>query len=136
MQLREILLVASGGWVVMLVLVLSLCRVAKRSDDETAMTVTDTSVERQLRGLGLDHAATLLGISPHTLLVWQVRYGFPTSSPAELRYNQTEVLALRDSLEDGLSISSAVIRAREQTRRRRATAVARQLDHRDGGIAS
>lgn len=136
MQLQVILLVAVGGWVVMVVLVLSLCRAAKRSDDAIPMTVADASVERQLRGLGLDHAATLLGISPHTLLVWQVRYGFPTSSPAELSYNQSEVLALRDSLAEGLSISSAVIRARQQTRRRRATIPTRQVDHRDGGIAS
>lgn len=124
---------------------LSMCRAAKRSDEATDMTMTaghgpemahSPPSERPLRSLGLDHAATLLGVSPHTLLVWQARYGFPTSSPSEPRYNQSEVLALRDSLEHGLSIPSAVSRARQHTKRRRGAAATSPFDHRDGGLAS
>ena len=92
--------------------------------------------ERPLRSLGLDHAATLLGVSPRTLLAWQARYGFPTSSASEPRYNQSEVLALRDSLEHGLSIASAVSRARQHTKRRRGATTTSPFDHRDGGLAS
>ncbi|HUA47014.1 MAG TPA: hypothetical protein VMA77_17405 [Solirubrobacteraceae bacterium] len=86
--------------------------------------------------MSLDRAATLLGVTPHTVLEWDARYGFPTSSSLERRYNQAEVLALRDSLEDGLSIASAVTRARERSRHRRTATVARLVDHRDGGLAS
>jgi hypothetical protein len=92
--------------------------------------------DRQLRSLRLDHAATLLGVSPRTLLAWQARYGFPTSSPSESRYSQSEVLALRDSLEHGLSIPSAVSHARAQTKRRRGAVATSPFDHRDGGLAS
>jgi hypothetical protein len=92
--------------------------------------------DRQLRSLRLDHAATLLGVSPRTLLAWQARYGFPTSSPSEPRYSQSEVLALRDSLAHGLSIASAVSRARQQTKRRRGPSATPPFDRRDGGLAS
>ena len=85
---------------------------------------------------GGDDAASLLGVSPETLLAWEMRYGFHTASPVEQRYSPSEVLALRASLEDGLSIASAVVRAREKAKRRRATAGARLGDDRDGGIAS
>jgi hypothetical protein len=54
---------------------------------------------------------------------------------ASLVYNQPEVLALRDGLEHGLSIASAVDRARE-TKRRRVASAAQLVDHRDGGLAS
>ena len=137
MQLQIILLVVIGGWIALVSVVLSLCCVARQCDDAMDATVAEAvSAERPLRSLGLDHAATLLGVSPHTLLVWQARYGFPTSSPVELRYSQSEVLALRDCLEDGLSIASAVVRARQKTKRRRAPTSAPQVNHRDGGIAS
>jgi hypothetical protein len=137
MQLPIILSVVIGGWVALVPVVLSLCCVARRCDDATDATVAEAvSPERPLRSLGLDHAATLLGVSPHTLLVWQARYGFPTPSPVELRYSQSEVLALRDCLEDGLSIASAVVRARQKTKRRRAPTSTPQVNHRDGGIAS
>jgi hypothetical protein len=136
MQLQIILSVAIGGWVVLVSVVLSLCCVARRCDDAMDATVAQAVSERPLRSLGLDHAATLLGVSPRTLLVWQARYGFPTSSPVELCYSQSEVLALRDCLEDGLSIASAVARARQKTKRRRAPTSPPQVNHSDGGIAS
>ncbi|HTX12401.1 MAG TPA: hypothetical protein VME22_27535 [Solirubrobacteraceae bacterium] len=149
MELEMIVLVAIAGWIALVLVVLSVCRAAKRGDEVEEITVTramaaepDTEIadsppsERPLRSLGLDHAATLLGVSPHTLLAWQVRYGFPTSSPSEPRYNQSEVLALRDSLEHGLSIPSAVSRARQQTKRRRGTTATPPFDRRDGGLAS
>jgi hypothetical protein len=78
----------------------------------------------------------LLGVSPETLLGWEMRYGFPTASPVEQRYSPSEVIALRDSLEDGLSIASAVVRAREKAKRRRSPAGARLADDRDGDVAS
>ena len=65
-------------------------------------------------------AAALLGVSPETVVAWEQRYGFPTSGSSVPRYSQSEVLALRDSLEDGLSIASAVAHARQRNRRRRA----------------
>lgn len=135
MQSRVILAAAIGGWIALVLLVISLCRAAKRSDEamERGMAkaipagrdpeiTASAPTERPLRSLGLEHAAALLGVSPHILLAWQVRYGFPTSSPSEPHYNQAEVLALRDSLEHGLSIASAVSRARQRTRRRAVTA--------------
>jgi hypothetical protein len=145
MRLETILLVAIGGWIAFVVVVLSMCRAAKRSDEAMDMTMAagrgpeiagSPPSGRPLRSLGLDHAARLLGVSPHTLLAWQVRYGFPTSSPSEPRYNQSEVLALRDSLAHGLSIASAVSRARQQTKRRRGATATPPFDRRDGGVAS
>lgn len=148
MPLELILLVAIGAWIAILLLVVSLCRAAKQGDDtmhsaaNAIATARDPEITRspsselRLRTLSLDNAATLLGVSPETLLAWDARYGFPTSSTSERRYNQAEVLALRASLEDGLSISSAVVHARERTRRRRAATAARLAEHRDGGLAS
>jgi hypothetical protein len=101
-----------------------------------AETAHSLPSERPLRSLGLDHAATLLGVSPRTLLEWQARYGYPTSSPSEPRYSQSEVLALRDSLEHGLSIVSAINRARQKAKRRRGATAAAPFGHRDGGLAS
>jgi DNA-binding XRE family transcriptional regulator len=76
------------------------------------------STARSLRTLDLDQAAMLLGVSPQTLLAWEARYSFPTSSPSESRYNESEVLALRDSLREGASIAGAVARARKKINRR------------------
>lgn len=143
MQLELILLVAIGLWVAVLLVVISLCRAAKWGD-ETMESATardpeltrSPSSELRLRTLSLDNAATLLGVSPETLVAWEERYGFPSSSTSERRYHQAEVLALRACLENGLSISSAMIRAREKTRRRRAATAARLAEHRDGGLAS
>jgi hypothetical protein len=148
MQLETILVVLVGGWTALALLVLSMCRAAKRSDEVMEMAMADgmaaehpeitgsPSSERPLRGLDLDQAATLLGVSPRTLLAWQARYGFPTSSPSEPRYSQSEVLALRKCLEHGLSIASAVSSARQQSKRRRGTASTPPFDRRDGGLAS
>jgi hypothetical protein len=138
MQLKVILSLAIGGWIALVLLVISLCRAAKRSDEAMErslanavtprhgpeITCSQTS-DRPLRSLELEDAAALLGVSPYTLLAWQARYGFPTSSPSGPHYNRAEVLALRDSLEDGLSIASAVSRARQRTRRRRALTASR-----------
>lgn len=149
MQVAVVVLVAIGLWIALLVVVVSLCRAAKRSDAAVHAAVAkhaaaaqdpagtrSAAPELRLRTLSLGNAATLLGVSPDTLLAWEARYGFPTSSTPERRYNQTEVLALRECLEDGLSISSAALRAREQTRRRRSATAARLAEHRDGGLAS
>ena len=93
-------------------------------------------VERPLRTLDLEDAASLLGVSPETLLHWEERFGFPSSCPSELRYSQSEVLALLASLDDGASIPAAVAQARERIKRRRAPTPGGLFDHRDGGLAS
>lgn len=61
-------------------------------------------------------AAALLNVSPNTLRAWERRFGFPKPqrSPGKHRlFTHGEVAALRDALQEGLSISSAVSRARE-----------------------
>ena len=60
--------------------------------------------------------ATLLNVTANTLRAWESRFDFPTPqrSPGNHRsYLHCEVAALRQALCDGLSISSAVVRARE-----------------------
>jgi len=139
------------------VVAVSLCRAAKLSDEAMRFVVlraeaadcdgevtpspspspaSSPSSERQLRTLDLEDAASLLGISPETLLIWENRFGFPSSSSGEPRYSQTEVLALLESLDHGASIPSAVTQAREQIKRRRGPAPGGLFDHRDGGLAS
>jgi DNA-binding transcriptional MerR regulator len=69
-----------------------------------------------MRFLKTSEAAHLLNVSPNTLRAWERRFGFPKPqrSPGKHRlYTHGEVAALRDALQDGLSISSAVSRARE-----------------------
>ncbi len=69
-----------------------------------------------MRFLKTSEAATLLNVSPNTLRAWERRFGFPKPqrSPGQHRlYTYGEVAGLRDALQDGLSISSAVSRARE-----------------------
>jgi hypothetical protein len=149
MRLEIILSVALGVWISILLLVVSLCRAAKRGDEVMDAAVASAiatgcdghiarspAFERPLRNLSLGQAASLLGVSPHTLLEWEARYGFPTSSSSEPLYSQSEVLVLRDRLEDGLSITAAVVHAREQAKRRRTMHAPRLFDHRDGGLAS
>jgi hypothetical protein len=149
MRLEVIALAAFGTWVAVALVAVSACRAAKRSDNamradlaRAAAVSSDDEItsspapQRPLRTLDLDDAASLLGVRPETLLAWEMRYGFPTASPLEQRYSPSEVLALHDSIEDGLSIASAVARAREKTKRRRPTAGAPLGDHRDGGVAS
>ncbi len=69
-----------------------------------------------MRTLKTSEAAALLNVSPNTLRAWERRFGYPhpQRSPGKHRlYTHGEVAALRDALQEGLSISSAVSRARE-----------------------
>ena len=69
-----------------------------------------------MRHLKTNEAATLLNVNPNTLRQWESRFGFPTPqrSPGSNRmYVHAEVAALRVGLRDGLSVASAVCRARE-----------------------
>lgn len=69
-----------------------------------------------VRYLKTSEAASLLNVSPNTLRAWERRFGFPKPqrSPGKHRlFTHGEVAALRDALQEGLSISSAVSRARE-----------------------
>jgi DNA-binding transcriptional MerR regulator len=68
-----------------------------------------------MRYLKTTEAAAMLDIGPGTLRAWERRLGFPQPerSPGGHRcYRHGEVAALRAALEKGLSISSAVARAR------------------------
>jgi DNA-binding transcriptional MerR regulator len=68
-----------------------------------------------MRYLKTTEAATLLDVAPNTLRVWERRFEFPRPqrSPGGHRfYTHGEVVALRDALRGGLSISAAVMRAR------------------------
>ena len=136
-------------WAAVLLLAISLCRAAKLGDEAMQAKYSPSSApspspssapspatERPLRTLDLQHAASLLGVSPELLLTWDERFGFPSSSPSEPLYSESEVLALRDSLEDEASIPSAVAHARERIKRHRAPRSGGLVDHRDGGIAS
>src|SRR5256714_3095918 len=69
-----------------------------------------------MRTLKTSEAAAVLNVSPNTLRAWERRFGYPKPqrSPGKHRlYTHGEIAALRDALLDGLSISSAVSRARE-----------------------
>jgi hypothetical protein len=145
MPFEIVLVLAAGTWIAVALFAVSLCRAAKVSDEAVDMALAEAacdaavaptmSTELALRTLSLDEAAALLGIDPYTLLAWEARYGFPTSSPSEL-YSRSEVLALRDCLRDGVSIASAVSRARGRIRRRRTSTAGQAVDRRGGGIAS
>jgi DNA-binding transcriptional MerR regulator len=70
----------------------------------------------RMRYLKTSEAAALLNVSPNTLRAWERRFGFPKPqrSPGKHRlFTHGEVAALRDALQEGLSISSAISRARE-----------------------
>jgi len=149
MGLEVIVVLATGMWFAVLLLVISLCRAAKSSDEAAEAHLREAragshdaeyppppSVDCPLRTLDLDQAAALLGVIPEMLLAWEARYGFPTSSPSERLYSQSEILALRDTIRREPSIAAAVARARERTRRRRTPARTRVADHGDGGLAS
>jgi len=72
-----------------------------------------------MRTLKTSEAAALLNVSPNTLRAWERRFGYPRPmrSPGKHRlYTHGEVISLRDALDDGLSISSAISRAREAVR--------------------
>jgi DNA-binding transcriptional MerR regulator len=69
-----------------------------------------------MRRLKTSEAAALLNVSPHTLRTWERRFGFPQPqrSPGRHRlYTPSDVAVLRDALNEGLSVASAVSRARE-----------------------
>jgi DNA-binding transcriptional MerR regulator len=69
-----------------------------------------------VRTLKTSEAASYLNVSPNTLRAWERRFGYPTPMRTEGKhrlYTHGEIAALRDALKEGLSISSAVSRARE-----------------------
>jgi MerR family transcriptional regulator, light-induced transcriptional regulator len=69
-----------------------------------------------MRQLKTSEAAALLNVSPNTLRAWERRFGFPRPQRSRGRhrlYTHDELASLRDALQEGLSISSAVSRARE-----------------------
>jgi DNA-binding transcriptional MerR regulator len=69
-----------------------------------------------MRHLKTSEAAALLNVSPNTLRAWEQRFGFPKPerSPGRHRlFTYGEIVSLRDALQDGLSISSAISRAQE-----------------------
>ena len=69
-----------------------------------------------MRTLKTSEAALLLNVSPNTLRAWERRFGYPKPQRSAGRhrlYAYGELVALRDALQQGLSISSAVSLARE-----------------------
>src|ERR1700730_11474597 len=69
-----------------------------------------------MRYLKTSEAAALLNVSPNTLRAWARRFDFPKPQRSQGQhrlFTHGEVAALRDALQEGLSISSAVSRARE-----------------------
>ena len=69
-----------------------------------------------MRHLKTSEAATLLSVSANTLRAWESRFGFPTpqrSAGNHRMYLYAEVVALRGTLQDCVSIASAVSLARE-----------------------
>jgi hypothetical protein len=96
-----------------------------------------------VRTLKTSEAAALLSVSPNTLRAWERRFGYPKPlrSPGRHRlYTHGEVAALRDALQEGLSISSAVSRAREaltgDTHVLVGALMAFELDRADGALES
>src|SRR3712207_5566109 len=89
--------------------------VQKRAKRHTFSSGPSPSPGR-MRTLKTSEAAAMLNVSPNTLRAWERRFGYPKPqrSPGRHRvYTHGEVAALRDALQEGLSISSAVSRARE-----------------------
>lgn len=69
-----------------------------------------------MRTLKTSEAAALLNVTPNTLRTWERRFGFPEPQrlPSKHRlYAFAEIMALREALHSGLSISSAVSVAAE-----------------------
>lgn len=72
-----------------------------------------------MRTLKTSEAAAMLNVSANTLRAWERRFEYPKPQRTVGKhrvYVHGEVAALRDALRDGLSISSAVSRARESLR--------------------
>jgi DNA-binding transcriptional MerR regulator len=70
----------------------------------------------QMRTLKMQDAAALLNASPSALRSWERRFGYPVplrTAGGHRHYAHGEIVALQEALEDGLSISSAIGRARE-----------------------
>ena len=68
-----------------------------------------------MRHLQLDEAAAVLCVTPDTVRAWEQRFGYPrcvVGAAGQPGYSYEEVIALRDSLEAGLSIASAINKAR------------------------
>jgi DNA-binding transcriptional MerR regulator len=69
-----------------------------------------------VRTLKMQDAAAQLNVSPSALRSWERRFGYPVptrTAGGHRHYAYGEIIALRDALEAGLSISSAIGRARE-----------------------
>jgi DNA-binding transcriptional MerR regulator len=76
---------------------------------------TDKTAGRTVGDLQIDEAAAVLSVSPDTLRAWEQRFDYPHSisgAAGERRYAHGEVIALRDSLLAGLSITAAIEKAR------------------------
>ena len=70
---------------------------------------------REMRDLRPDEAAAMLRVSANTLRAWEQRFGYPHSvfrSTGQRRYAHREVIALRDTLDAGLSVAAAINKAR------------------------
>ncbi|MDP2711855.1 MAG: MerR family transcriptional regulator [Solirubrobacteraceae bacterium] len=96
-----------------------------------------------MRTLKTSEAAALLNVSPNTLRAWERRFGYPKPRRTTGRhrlYTHGEVTALRDALRQGLSISTAVSRAREALSANTDTLVGAlagfELDRADGAMES
>jgi hypothetical protein len=73
------------------------------------------TIGEEMSDLLLNEAAAVLCVSPETLRAWEQRFGYPQSvfrAAGQRCYALSEVIALRDSLEAGLSIASAINTAR------------------------
>jgi DNA-binding transcriptional MerR regulator len=72
-----------------------------------------------MRTVKVGEAAAMLNVSATTLRGWEQRFGYPRPrrSPGQhRRYVYAEIAALRDGLQSGLGVSSAVSHAREALR--------------------
>lgn len=94
-----------------------------------------------MRTLKTSEAAALLNVGANTLRAWERRFGYPKpqrTAGGHRVFVYGEIASLRDALRDGLSISSAVSRARESLRGDTHILVgalgAFELDRADGAI--